>query len=302
MKVGLRVDVDTLRGTRLGVPRLCEILAAHSVKATFFFSVGPDNMGRHLWRLLRPSFIWKMFRTRATSLYGWETLLRGTLWPGPVIGDRQFTVIRAASQAGHEAGLHAWDHHAWQARVDQMGPSDLHRNLNVGVRQLTRILGRPPTCSAAPAWKCNDLVLRAKSQFAFSYNSDCRGESIFFPVVDGERLAQPQIPVTLPTYDEVVGRDGITNVDYNEYMLSLLRPDALNVLTIHAEAEGIVCSEMFDRFVKSAQSTGVSLVPLATLLADSPPTDCGSIVRETIPGREGWVACQAPAAIHGATS
>ena len=292
MKVGLRIDVDTSRGTRLGVPNLCRILARHNVKATFFFSVGPDNMGRHLWRLLRPRFLRKMLRTGAPSLYGWDILLRGTFWPGPVIGERLGDVIRDTAKAGHEVGLHAWDHHAWQAGIDTMDAGAIRRALEQGSDCLTALLGHPPNCSAVPGWKCNDLVLKEKARFPFRYNSDCRGDRIFFPYVENDAVAQPQIPVTLPTYDEMIGRDGVNDENYNERLLALCRPDRLNVLTIHAEVEGIARCDMFARFVETAIASGMLFVPLGRLLQEGPPPPCGTMTPRHIPGREGWVACQ----------
>jgi undecaprenyl phosphate-alpha-L-ara4FN deformylase len=292
MKIGLRIDVDTFRGTRLGVPSLCQVLAEHDIKATFFFSVGPDNMGRHLWRLLRPAFLWKMLRTRAASLYGWDILLRGTFWPGPVIGERLGSIIRVVAGAGHEVGLHVWDHQAWQARIDTMDEAAIRRSLEQGVELLTRILGHPPTCSAVPGWKCNDLVLKEKARFPFVYNSDCRGESVFRPVVGGTAMAQLQVPVTLPTYDEVVGRDGVSNDNYNDHILGLLDSDQLNTLTIHAEVEGIICLDLFRQFVDKALSQGHRFVPLKDLLRDPGEVSAAAIVPKTFPGREGWLACQ----------
>lgn len=288
MLIGLRIDVDTFRGTKLGVPNLCQFLEKCGIKASFFFSVGPDNMGRHLWQMKNPKFFLKMMKTKASNLYGWDILFKGTLWQGPVIGERLSHIIRYASDASHEIGLHAWDHHAWQIHLDKMNNNDIQWHLNKGFQLLTRILGYAPTCSAVPAWKCNDIVLMEKSKFHFDYNSDSRGENVFLPVVNGKELPQPQIPVTLPTYDEVLGYKGILDSNYNDYMISLLKPDNLNVLTIHAEVEGITKISIFEDFVRMAQSKGASFVPLGVILKNFPPIKKAAIVARSIPGREGW--------------
>ncbi|OEU52168.1 MAG: 4-deoxy-4-formamido-L-arabinose-phosphoundecaprenol deformylase [Desulfobacterales bacterium C00003060] len=294
MRIGLRIDADTLRGTLQGVPRLCEILARYSIQATFYFSVGPDNMGRHLWRLLKPAFLFKMLRSRASKLYGWDILLKGTFLPGPVIGKRAAGAIRATAEAGHEIGLHAWDHHAWQARVEKMDNDEIHTRLAKGFEMLRTIVGEPPATSAVPAWKCTDSVLLQKERFPFKYNSDCRGTCVFFPEVDGKILRQPQIPVTLPTYDEVIGRDGIGNADYNEHILSYVSEDRLNVITIHAEVEGGARSDLFRDFLRKAVSRKLEFVPLSSFLPDTDAIMSGSISPDHIPGREGWLSRQDP--------
>lgn len=289
--VGLRVDVDTYRGTRDGVPRLLALFAKKNIHASFFFSVGPDNMGRHLWRLLRPAFFAKMLRSKASELYGWDILLRGTFWRGPLIGRRWQSIIRETASAGHEIGLHAWDHHRWQARVEKMSRSQIRGELDKGLYALAEILGQPVRCSAAPGWKCTEEVLLEKQQLGFSYNSDCRGENIFSPVVNGVHLT-PQIPVTLPTYDEVIGRHDISDSNYNRYLLSMIRANALNVLAIHAEVEGIARAGLFAALVDQARASRVSFVPLGNLLKDVVGTPDGAIAMSPIQGREGTVCRQ----------
>lgn len=294
MRLGLRIDVDTFRGTRLGVPNLCNMLAGFGIKATFFFSVGPDNMGRNLWRLTNPVFFKKMLRTKGASLYGWDILLRGTLWPGPVIGKKLGGIIRTAADEGHEIGLHAWDHYTWQNKIQTMNNQAVYRDLKRGLDLLYDITGQKPRCSAAPAWKCNDIVLQEKARFPLKYNSDCRGGAIFSPVLGGKTMPQPQIPVTLPTYDEVIGRSGITNATYNDYLLSLLSPQGLNVLTIHAEVEGIACGDLFKSFLIQSQAKGVSIMPLGSLFNHYSHQNRAVLAAGRIPGRQGWVAVQKP--------
>ncbi|HWW73168.1 MAG TPA: xylanase, partial [Duganella sp.] len=84
----LKIDVDTFRGTRLGVGNLVRMLGAHRANATFLFSLGPDHTGWALRRALRPGFFSKVARTSVVEHYGLKTLMYGTLLPGPDIGRR----------------------------------------------------------------------------------------------------------------------------------------------------------------------------------------------------------------------
>lgn len=293
--VGLRIDVDTLRGTRIGVPNLVALLRRHPIRASFFFSVGPDNMGRHLWRLVRPGFLAKMLRTRAARLYGWDILVRGTLWPGPEIARRCPEIIRQTAQAGHEVGLHAWDHHRWQARIGQMDQRAIMGDIKKGFDRLTRITGRTPAGFAAPAWRVTPEALAALEQFPFRYRSDCRGHCLFRPAMEGRRFRHVQVPTTLPTYDELIGVK-CTPETYNEYLLDMIRPDQLNVLTLHAEVEGIAGLAMFEDFLNRARRKDIAFKPLGELASrDREPAEYG-IHPAAVPGRDGWLACQAETA------
>src|SRR5258705_5011635 len=115
--LGLKIDVDTWRGTREGVPRLVEALNRHGAQATFLFSLGPDHTGRAIRRVFRRGFLRKVSRTSVVSNYGIKTLLYGTLLPGPDISRRCAPLMRSVRDAGHEVGIHTYDHVEWQDPV-----------------------------------------------------------------------------------------------------------------------------------------------------------------------------------------
>lgn len=258
--IGLRIDVDTCRGAREGVPALLALLQKYNLKASFFFSVGPDNSGRQFWRLWDPGYFKEFVRT---ALAGVRHNFNGALWRGPMIGKRIADVVQETDQLGHEVGLHAWDHHKWMMKTDRMQPFELRMELEKGYQWLSQVVGHDITCSAAAGWRCSAPSIIEKEAFPFRYNSDCRGKCIFIPD-DGH---VPQIPVTLPTYDELIYRQGVTRKTYNKAVIEQIRPHQLNVYNIHADIEGGTQLELFKQWLEQVCSMGMKVVPLGELLA-----------------------------------
>ena len=86
--IAIKIDVDTERGTRIGIPNLLTLLKELQIPATFYLSLGPDNTGRAIKRIFRKGFLKKVSRTSVISTYGIRTLLNGVLLPGPHIGKK----------------------------------------------------------------------------------------------------------------------------------------------------------------------------------------------------------------------
>ncbi len=107
-----------------------------------------------------------MLRSNAASLYGWDILLAGTAWPGRRIGAGNEEVIRAAAQI-HEVGLHARDHYSWQAWSGVWPQERLTLEIERGLLELERIIGRPVTCSAVAGWRADQRVVKAKRILRF---------------------------------------------------------------------------------------------------------------------------------------
>jgi len=149
--IALKIDVDTLRGTREGVPALVRALQVAGADATFLFSLGPDHTGRAIRRVFRPGFLSKVSRTSVLEHYGLRTLMYGTLLPGPDIARRGGAQMRAVRDAGFEVGVHCYDHVAWQDYLQRRDAQWTSRQMQRAVEkfhQVFAVASRPR--AAAP--------------------------------------------------------------------------------------------------------------------------------------------------------
>jgi peptidoglycan/xylan/chitin deacetylase (PgdA/CDA1 family) len=300
MNLALKVDVDTLDGTRSGVPRLLRLLEHHGVRATFLFSLGPDHTGRALRRIFRPGFFRKVRRTSVVSHYGWRTLLYGTLLPGPDIGRLTADVMRSVAAAGHEVGVHCFDHVLWQDHVATADPTWTRRQIDLACARFGEIFGRPPAVHGAAGWQMNPAAYRAEADVGFRYASDARGRCPYWPVIDGSLAGCLQLPTTLPTLDELIGRDDLPRSTPVETLAAATEGGNTtgHVFTLHAEIEGGLLRAEFEALLSTWRAQGYELGPLeGSYLALDPMKAPGCIAASgTVPGRSGWLAIQGDAA------
>jgi undecaprenyl phosphate-alpha-L-ara4FN deformylase len=271
-RIALKVDVDTLRGTQRGVPRLAELLARYDAGATFLFS------------------------------------LYGTLLPGPDIGKRCADTLRAVRDAGFEVGIHSWDHVKWQAGVCAAGADWTEREMRIAVARFEEIFGAAPRVHAAAGWQMNVHSYRLTQRLGFDYCSDTRGCCPYIPIIDAEIVACPQIPTTLPTFDELVGRDGVDASNAAERLVRVANEThapAGHVFSLHAELEGIKLLAEFEKLLAAWKSAGIELLSLGSYIAalgeSSLPRHRAAAA--TVAGRRGILATQGaqflPRTVHG---
>lgn len=297
-KLALKIDVDTWRGTREGVPRLMDMLKRYQAGATFLFSLGPDHTGRAIKRVFRPGFLSKVSRTSVVEHYGIRTLLYGTLLPGPDIGKREASLLRGVRDAGFEVGIHCWDHIKWQDYVAGKDAAWTRAEMKKAADRFREIFGENARTHGAAGWQINDAALAYQKELDMLYASDGRGTHAFQPVdAAGQPLGVPQLPTTLPTLDELIGLDGLTSDNMHLHLLKLTEatPETGHVYTLHAELEGMRLMDTFDRLLAGWTRQGYQLVSCVDLFhsLDAAALPKGRVVMGEIPGRSGTLALQA---------
>jgi undecaprenyl phosphate-alpha-L-ara4FN deformylase len=297
-KIALKIDVDTFRGTREGVPRLVEALQRHNAQASFFFSLGPDHTGRAIKRVFRPGFLGKVSRTSVVEHYGVKTLLYGTLLPGPDIGQKCADIMRSVRDAGFEVGIHCYDHIRWQDYVAAKDAKWTKREMLRAVERFTEIFGVAPKSHAAAGWQTNRYGLRETQHLGFEYSSDTRGTRPFIPTWDAEIIACPQLPTTLPTLDELIGIDGITTGNVAQHLLDITSEpmETGHVYTLHAELEGQKWMPIFEQLLQGWSEQGYELISMHQYLQEFKVADLPrhEVKFGTVEGRSGMLAVQSP--------
>jgi len=172
-----------------------------------------------------------------------------------------------------------------------MKPQAVAATLDRGMAAFAEIFGDRPRGFAAPALFMTDDAFLALEARGFDYLSVSRGVAPpFYPRIRGRVLKTIEIPTTLPTLDEELGRDGITPETYVDRLVERYRPGETEVLTVHAETEGLAYRQLFRDLLDRHRQMGIETIPAARFAAEwKDKAVARDVYMAEIPGRAGAV-------------
>jgi len=290
--ISFKVDVCTHDGMRDGVPRLLELFEKHGVKATFCLAFGPDNSGKAVFHMLRPSFARKMLKSSATKLYGWRTMVSGTLLPARPIASGHPDLVRRIAAEGHEVSVHAWDHRRWQDHLAHMSEKEIESHFEQAFDAYEKILHRSPRACGAAAWAVTPTSLRLQDGFKLAYSSDLRGGPVCRLRANGDVLETVQIPTTGRCIEELLTEGLREKTQLEEALLADLSSAETAVLAVHAEVEGGPYLDVLDELIPKLREARGEPRTLADIAASLDPAKVPlrALTHVQIPGRSGEVS------------
>jgi peptidoglycan/xylan/chitin deacetylase (PgdA/CDA1 family) len=228
-------------------------------------------------RVFRRGFVKKVLSASPAASYGFRTMLYGTLLPAPDVGMRKEAAaqMREADAAGHECGVHAWDHVDWHDRLPRMDRQEVLDTFGRAATRFAEIFGRPASVAGAPGWTANGLSVEAYEANGIRVSSDTRGGSAFRPRrAGGEPSGLVEVPSTLPTLDELLAweefRGERREATVGHLRRAVAQAPGVSVHSIHTEIEGgRAFAGLFARQLEAWAADGVRFVTLGEAAAEA---------------------------------
>lgn len=294
--LGLRIDVDTGWGARLGLPRLLKALAAHSASATVFVPSGPDQSWKALHRIFRQrGYLRKLVRTNALIETGVPSALAALFLRKSPLEAITASCLETMSHLGCELGAHGFSHTDWHNNYGKWQSAQVSCHITQAVEAF-KSRGLAPVAWASPGWQYDFKALLAQEGRGWRWSSDVRGVRPFIPRAACVTGRVVQIPVSLPSLDEFQCGLPPTESEINKF-IGLLETQEFPVYAAHTELDGWRYLAFFERLLAECHTRSIRIVTLSHLMDTvtgthtSLPED--SVVWGSVPGRSGLVALQA---------
>lgn len=199
----LRVDLESYRGIKEGLPRLLDLLKKYNLKASFYLVMGGES---NIFEILRHRKKLVSSDERKIRIWTLKDKIRMILFPIDFVKANK-KILKRILDEGHELGIHGWKHRAWTRGLNEI---NIEKHLLKSIKKYENIFGEKPLSLAAPGFNTNEKVLKILEKNGIKFISDFQDES---PRYYGE---MKNIPMTIL---------GEKKTPIIEYLISLGKKD-----------------------------------------------------------------------------
>jgi len=242
----LRVDLESDKGIRQGLPKLLNLLKKHDIKASFYIPMGGES---NILEILQYSRSLK--HARETKVKVWSLLdkIRMASFPRDFVKSN-IKILRKIISEGHELGIHGWKHREWTRGLSKINIRNRIRKSKI---KYIKLFGTEPISFAAPGFNTNENVLKILEENNIQYIGDFQGKKT-------KKYGKlKNIPITIlgndkmPIIEYLVGK-GASDQEILEYIKKEIGKNSLNSLYIHGLFEARFKLELLDEifsFIKN---------------------------------------------------
>lgn len=249
MVFSLRIDLESDKGIREGVPKILRVLKKYNVKASFYVTMGGES---NIFELLR--YRKKLPGVRKVSVFSKKEILRMALLPRDfVLKNRAF--LQRILADGHELGIHGWKHREWTRGLEKI---NVRKAVRKAVRKYAKLFGMKPRSFCAPAFRTNKKVVEVLSSKGIRVVSDFSGSA---PKKMGGVV---NVPITLrgkgntPIIEYYVG-EGYSDEEIFRKIAFAVKKNDYSSMYIHGLFECREKIELLDRLFGWLKKNGVEV-------------------------------------------
>lgn len=247
----LRVDVESQKGIKEGLPKILDLLKKHRLHASFYLTMGGESGFFDIIRYRK-----RLPGERSIKVFSTPEKIRMLLFPKDFVGKNRRILERILSE-GHELGIHGWKHRRWSRGLTE---KIAEKDLDLAISRYKKLFNRIPRTFSAPAFNINKGIIRILDKKGFKVISDLDGKKPF--KVKGTKIIN--VPITIkgkyntPIIEYLVSKHK-EDPDILEYLKKEINKKSFSSIYIHDLFECRLKISLLDKLLKFLKERNIKV-------------------------------------------
>lgn len=264
MSFSLRIDIDTRKGLKKGVPFLRRLSNKFNVDFSYYIPIGGES---NLIELMKYRGNNSSFSNKYIPKLNFFEKLRMVLKPVNFF-QKNADLLKELRNEGNEVGVHGFKHREWTRSIDKLNLSKIFEKIETSYME---VFDDKPKSFAAPGFITNEKVLSKLDEFNYCCASDLENKTPFIP----NDFNHVQVPITMKhgrtpfiEYHRLRGKTDHEIMKIFEKKLS----NSFSSMYIHPAYEAIKERDLLKKMIKMLDKKGIevkTIIEVANSITDS---------------------------------